>query len=314
MIPYRTWVPGALLLVFALWVPVPAAARPGPLLLWEVGRCTAGPSFVFAILHSEDPRVTEQVSAVLPALRRSGRLAMEVVPNQASLTLLQAASYFTDGRSLDSILGARLFSATQRRMSRYGVTPDLLARMQPWAVVATLSLPRPSTGVFQEMLLYWRAAEAGVPTVALEQVPEEIALFAGLPRALQTRLVRATVEHYGAGLRALDTLRGAYLAGDLPALDRLQADYPTFREDPEAAAAFREILEHNNRRLVRRLLKRFHQGPLFAAITALNLPGPNGVLQGLEAGGCSLTRVPLGGAATQVRSVRPLADTSGFGK
>jgi uncharacterized protein YbaP (TraB family) len=284
---------GPVLLFAAVTGPGWAATASGPPLLWRVAGCTPGPSYVFAILHSADPRVTTLPRPVRAALNASARLVMEVLPTSATLTVLSAESFDPDepGRAgLASRLGPGLFAATARRIAPYGVSADLLRHMRPWAVVATLSLPRPSAGMFQELVVYLRAHEAHKPTSALLDPGSQIALFEKLPARVQVALVRAVVRRHGAALRAIAEQRRAYRAGDLPALARLRADYPTFRGDPVAARAFRALLRRIAHRVVVRLLPQLRAGSRFATVTAINLPGPDGVLHGLRAAGCTLQR------------------------
>jgi uncharacterized protein YbaP (TraB family) len=284
---------GPVLLLVAVAGPGWAVAASGPPLLWRVAGCTPGPSYVFAILHSTDPRVTALARPVRAALNASARLVMEVLPTPATLTVLGAESFDPDGPGrvgLASRLGPGLFAATAQRIAPYGVTTDLLRHMRPWAVVVTLSLPRPRAGIFQELVVYLRAYEAHKPASALLDPGSQIALFEELPARTQVALVRAVVRRHGAALRAIAEQRRAYLAGDLPALARLRADYPTFRGHPVAARAFRALLRRIAHRVVRRLLPQLHAGSRFATVTALNLPGPDGVLHGLRAAGCTLQR------------------------
>ncbi|GEM_PF-6845298 len=264
-------------------------AAPAPL-LWRVTGCTPGPSYLFGILHSADPRVTALAPPVRRAIDDSRRLVMEVLPTPATLAVLGAAGFDAAGPGLPARLGPALFAATARRIEPYGVPKDLLRRMRPWAVVATLSLPPPRAGLYQEFVVYLYARARGKPAAALLDPEAQVARFERLPGARQVALVRAVVDRHGAAVRALAEQRRAYLDGDLAALARLRRDYPTFRHHPAAAAAFRALLRRTARREVPRLLAQLRAGSRFAAITAINLPGPDGVLAGLRAGGCTLRR------------------------
>lgn len=297
---------GLLLLVAAMCGPEISAAAAGRPLLWRVTGCSPGPSYVFGLLHSEDPRVTALPPPVLGALDRSARLLMAVLPTPTTLAVLGAESFAPTGAGLRARLGPGLFAATARRIAPYGVPRDLLRHMRPWAVVATLSLPRPRASLFQEFVVFLRARAAHKPAVALLDPTSEIAKFEALPERAQVALVRAVVRRRAAVGKGLTELRHAYVTGDLAALAKLRTQYPPFRGDPVAARAFRTLLRVTARRLVPRLLRQLRGGSRFAAITALNLPGAHGVLQGLRAGGCTLQRVGTTQAAVEAyRSPAP---------
>ncbi len=119
---------GPVVLLVAVTGPGWAATVSGPPLLWRVAGCTPGPSYVFAILHSADARVTTLPRPVRAALNASARLVMEVLPTSATLTVLSAESFDPDGpgrTGLASRLGPGLFAATACRTRRgyRGPTP-----------------------------------------------------------------------------------------------------------------------------------------------------------------------------------------------
>ena len=61
--------------------------------------------FLLGTVHSDDPRVLNFSEQFIDALKSSDRFAMELVPNQPTLTRLMDFMHYSDGSTLVSRIG-----------------------------------------------------------------------------------------------------------------------------------------------------------------------------------------------------------------
>lgn len=251
-------------------------------LLWKVERPGDAPSYVFGTMHSTDVRVLSLPAAVRAALARSRSLTLEVDLNADTVERMRAAMRYRDGRELASVVGEALYRRCVRLMEEYGVGEARVRHMKPWAVLLTLSMPRPEGREFLDLRLYRQARQAGKPVYGLERGEEQVGYFEDMSRADQIALLRETVENHASLPRMFDELVRAYLAHDLAALSAINARYLE-ADDPALARRFMERLVYGrNRLMVRRMQPRLREGQAFIAVGALHLPGRDGILHLLE--------------------------------
>jgi len=186
------------------------------------------------------------------------------------------------------------------------VPPDWVARMKVWAAMMTLSVPPPRTGLFMDFSLSLRAAGAGLEVVGLETLEQQLSFLENMPEEQQLALLDQALDEYGRVTEVHDQMVESYLAGDLQALSR-QVDEQLAELAPEARRYFMaEGIAARNQRMLEALLPLLAEGQVFAAVGALHLPGPAGLIAGLRRQGYQLSPLSLpfsaaqgGGQATQ---------------
>lgn len=273
-------------LLMGLCLPAWAGAAQG--VLWQVTRPGLVPSYLFATVHLEDPRILDLPSAVRTALARARSLTLEVDLEPANIDSLRRAMYFRDGRSLATVLGPQLFSRVLPLLARYGVNEAQAQAMKPWAVLTTLSMPPPRTGLFLDYALYQSARRAGKPVYGLEGMDEQIAYFNTMPLTDQRALVRDAVQQYAALDDMLAQMRQAYLARDLDALAAINRRFQR-GSDPALMQRFMtRFITERNRLMAERMQPHLREGGAFVAVGALHLPGPQGLIALLRARGYRL--------------------------
>ena len=199
--------------------------------------------------------------------------------------------YFADGRNLRSVLGEPLYRDSVRLMAQYGIGEAQVETMKPWALLATLSTPRPENGVFLDLALYRNAVDQGKPVYGLERIEEQIGYFDAMPQADQIALLKDAVYHHDRLPAMFDELLNAYLARDLDALMRINERY-LHEGDAQLAARFMvRFVDQRNRLMVERMQPRLREGRAFVAVGALHLPGPRGILRLLEQRGYRVSAV-----------------------
>ena len=91
--------------------------------------------------------------------------------------------------------------------------------------------------------------------------------------------------------RTFETMKAAYLAGDLDRLHAM-AEAQTAGADPALMALFEDrLIDARNRRMVERLAPHLARGGTFVAVGALHLSGEAGILNLLAKDGWQVRRV-----------------------
>ncbi len=261
-----------------------ASAQPGGFtqgLLFEIAVDGVAPSYLFATIHSEDPKVIQLPPPVQAAFDRAQGFVMEAIPDGDAAVKSMSLMAYADGRSLEQVLPADLYEQTLRVMASRGMSEEAIRNFKPWALVATLSTPPSATGEFLDMRLYRAAVSQGKPTAGLETMEEQIALLDGLSEADQVTLLRETLATYPELGGVFRRLVAAYVRRDLSTLVQLSDMYSRWGS-PELAERFqRTAIDERNQRMAERMRPLLAKGGQFIAVGALHLPGPGGLLQRL---------------------------------
>ena len=251
-------------------------------LLFEIRRETVPVCHVFGTIHSEDPRVLDLPPEVREAFEGADVFVMEVIPDAQAIIRSMVTMVYTDGRTLEEVIGPDLYARSLDALSGLGMTEEAVKDFKPWAVVTLLSVPRADTGEFLDMSLYRAALADGKEVVGLESIDEQLAVFDDLALEDQVALLKETLAIRDRLPQVFEHLLQAYLDRDLAGLLRLSDEYLR-GGDPGLADRFEDAaLNVRNVRMARRLPDMLDQGGCFVAVGALHLPGPGGILQRLR--------------------------------
>ena len=260
-------------------------------LLWRVERAGVTPSYLFGTMHSDDPGVVKLPTPVQQAFDQAQSVTLEVVLDPRSLLAMTSALLMTDGNTLESLIGGRLYERTLEVMDARGIPEILVANMKPWAVAVTLMTPLGNNGVVLDHVLYQDAVAAGKKVHGLETVAEQVGLFDGLSRKDQITLLEDTLDNLDTVAQMLDELQAAYLDRDLKRL--MELNEASMRDsDPLLAETFnRKVIVERNYSMAERMQPRLREGQQFIAVGALHLAGKEGLLNLLVERGYRLSRV-----------------------
>jgi uncharacterized protein YbaP (TraB family) len=251
-------------------------------LLFEVAIDGVAPSYLFATMHSDDPRVIRLSAAVQAAFDDADGFVMEAVPDDGAIAKSMSLMSYSDGRSLQQVLPLDLYQATVEVMATRGMSEEAIRAYKPWALVMLLSTPPAATGEFLDLRLYRAALAQGKSTVGLETLEEQLGLLDGLSEADQVALLRAALATYPELREVFQRLVAAYVRRDLSALVQLSDMYSRWGS-PQLAERFRRTaIDDRNRRMAERMRPLLAEGGRFVAVGALHLPGPGGLLQRLS--------------------------------
>jgi hypothetical protein len=216
---------------------------------------------------------------------------MEAIPDSEAIIRSMVTMVYTDGRSLEEVVGGALYAETVEAMANLGMPEEAIKDFKPWAVVTLLSVPPAKTGEFLDLRLYKAAVASGKDVFGLESIEEQLAVFENLTQREQVALLRETLDVREELPAVFERLIGAYLERDLDQLLRLSDEYLR-GGDEELAKRFRvSALDVRNERMVERMDSYLADGDCFIAVGALHLPGRDGILNRLRGAGYQVERL-----------------------
>jgi len=261
-------------------------------LLWKIKKDDSADSYLFGTMHISDSRVIKLLSVLQPALKESDVFAMEVVLDDAAQIAISNASLFADDELLQDYIDDLQLSRINSIMYQYyGVDPNEVNKMKPWAVMATLSSPPPQNNkTVLDLEIRNLAREFGHKVVGLETIEEQIDALSGMPMSDQLWLLNKSINDFESSIRLWETMIENYLQRDLQAL--MLEQEALMDDTTEIDDRFMEkLVDQRNIKMTERLIALIQNGSVFAAIGALHLPGEKGVLHLLEKAGYQVSPV-----------------------
>jgi uncharacterized protein YbaP (TraB family) len=253
-------------------------------LLWQIDKPGLTPSYLFGTIHSEDPRVTQLPSPVRSIFEKASSASFELMMDMPTMLEATGAMFFTGEQSLDKLIDKALYQSIVDAMRQHQLPAFMVNKLQPWAVVVTLSTPPMETGKFLDLLLYQKAQQLQIPTDGLETVKEQLAVFKSIPLADQITMLKDTVKNLKNMPTVFEKMHDLYLQRDLTKL--LKYSIEEMKKGSEnlslVEAFYKRVVDDRNIRMVERMEKHLKAGNAFIAIGALHLPGEKGVLKLLQ--------------------------------
>jgi uncharacterized protein YbaP (TraB family) len=247
-------------------------------ILWRIDGAATQPSYLLGTIHSDDARITTLPVTITNIFQQADSFSGEIDMDLPNLMQASQATLLPEGESLQQLLDSTLYQQTVQLLAAYGMPELVVQRMKPWAAAATLSLPRPQTGLFLDMLLYTQAAAQGKRVYGLETVSEQVGAMESMPRDLQIIMLRDAVAQHDQLDQIIEALINAYLQRDLNALESI-SDKAMQQGDARVAQLFTsQVVVNRNRRMLERMQPRLDEGNAFIAVGALHLPGKDGLL------------------------------------
>ncbi|HLF31373.1 MAG TPA: TraB/GumN family protein [Xanthomonadales bacterium] len=286
--------PLVLAVVLLAWYgSVAAQNEPDNALFWEISLGDQELGYLLGSIHSEDPRVLDYSETFMAQLTSCQVFAMEMVPDLPTLKRLTEYMHYADAATLEQTLGSERFSQVMDALSAYQVPMDWKSKMKVWAVMMTLSVPPPETGLFMDLSLSLRAAGAGLTVNGLETLDQQLSFLEHMPLDYQLALLDQALADHQRVDEVHRQMVDAYLTGDLSVVSRI-SDMQFAQLDANIRDYFMRLgISERNQRMAGKLGLMLQDSRVFAALGALHLPGPQGLLALLRAQGYSLKPLPL---------------------
>ncbi len=257
--------------------------------------------YIFGTVHILPPELDWQTSAISTALAESEIVYFEAdaISQEAQaqmMSLIPQLGLNQPGVTLSSLISEDAKGYMAQVAGRLGVSPEVLAAqvdpLQPWLASLTLAVTQiqargydPQSGV--EAQLTAVAQDAGKQFGYFETVEEQLRFFAEMPMELQIADFEVGIRQMVEEPDVLSNMVQAWAAGDLNYLDELFNDAMA---DSSPELYDRIIIQRNINWIPQIESALAGSDDAFIAVGAGHLPGPNGVLQLLEAEGHTVTR------------------------
>ncbi len=290
---HALWVWGVLTLP-AIAVPVcdaayiPVAEQPLNSMLYRIYDCEGHVSYVLGTMHSSDPAIIRTANNALPFLKEANIAWFEILSDPANE--MAAAQHMllapTAPKGLRDMLGDSDFAALTRifteKMPEFPV--KFLDRYKPWAAAILLqTIDIDMSGVVLDDYLQKQAVGARIKVKALENVKEQLGIFARLSQREQVAMLRESIEGAQENTQQSQQMVEHYKGGELRLLAEIARQSFAAMQDSNVSRKLEKwLVDDRNRAMVQRLLPSLQRGGAFVAVGALHLPGDAGLLQLLE--------------------------------
>jgi len=247
-------------------------------LLWEISSQSGKQSYLLGTMHSDDERITQLPADIRNAFDHSDSFSGEVMMDIGTITSMSKMMYFTDGRQLKDIIGEERYQKSTEYLMQYDVPDFMAAIMKPWAVATTLSLPKPKTGRFLDLMLFQDAMSQGKAVYGLESALEQMSVLDEMSEDDQITMLDEAIENFHRIPEIFQRFVTVYLNRDLKGLQNLNKELMAGSDQKIAEHFEKKLLVKRNYLMAERMQPRLKEGKAFIAIGALHLPGDEGVL------------------------------------
>lgn len=288
-----------------------AAAVPyGEGLTWEA---TRGDDrlVIVGTLHIFDPRHDPLVERLRPEVAAADLLMVEITAEGETAMnrrIVEDPSimYYEAGPALPDRLDPELWDRVAATARERGMPPFLLAKLRPWALMVSLSIPpcameglaAGERGLDHRLMAL--ADESGVPQASLEPYDTLVRIMNAAGEAAEIDLLRAALVPLDVQAEMLTATLEDYFAGATARTWAMSEEVMAFVPDLDEAAAgrigalmTRLLLDERNRAWIGEIeaAAETHDRIVVAA-GAAHLPGESGVLRLLEADGWTIRPLP----------------------
>lgn len=276
-------------------------------IFWRVEKAGTAPSHLFGTVHLTDERVHRLSPAVQAALSGARRLVLELddlspdamVQQIAKSPHLVSLMMYSDGRSLDQLLGGNDYATLSQALARSGVPAGAVGAFRPWIATLMLAISeceqhRMRAGLLSLDARLAKESEArGLKALGLETVASQLQAMAAVPEPDQVEVLKSTVRYYHRVDDFVETMVQLYQRRQLGALWPLQlALAEKAGVARQAFASYeRALLTTRNLGMRDAALSHLAEGRAFIAVGALHLPGKNGLVSLLREAGYTVTAI-----------------------
>jgi uncharacterized protein YbaP (TraB family) len=263
--------------------------QPNKTFLWTVASPTATVHLLGSV-HVASPDLYPLDSRIETAFQRAQTLVLEMSLDPASQVLagqkLASAGTYPAGDSIELHLDREVLELLQQRLKRSGASIDQMRSFRPWLAAVILTLAEiqrlgyhPGLGIDT---YFAGKAKDRKRIVALETIDEQVALFSGMPEAVQEAMLKEALTKLDELGELMKRAQSSWRRGDAKALDELMVA-PMQRDFPDV---FQRLFVDRNRRMATAIDEYLRTtGEYFVVVGSGHLIGPQGILELLQAKG-----------------------------
>ena len=258
-------------------------------LLWKIKSPEGQVNYLFGTMHSQDYAVSKFPPEVRLALVKNKTLILETIPNEEANQTFIDMMYFEGGQQLDQMLEAVLFAELKNWIADYGVEPEQLKYLKPWAAFSLIGRPKPVRAPTLESNLLRFAQQHMLKIESLETMQEILSALDGLLIEDQIIILKDTICNHDKIIRETKNLVDLYVNRDLAGL--VAFNKQAHHDEAVFDRFMQRILYDRNIRMLERVEMAFNRGNAFVAVGASHLADEKGLLQNLSKKGYRVTPV-----------------------
>lgn len=281
----------ALFLLIAVTVPQTALGEPA---IWKASRGEAT-IYIFGTIHLMNENVDWFSGDVKARFEAADTLILEVKgagnPGPNVQALVVQLGFYRPPLNLAEELGPELYQRVSETATGVGLPEPAVRSMKPWMAMLAITVTSatklgflPQYGV--DLTLEDAAEAAGKTVAGLETTEFQLRLFADLPADLQVAMLEATVDQLPELKDIFESMRDAWLAGEVEELGDIMNEGFAGMEEAEQI-----MLRDRNVRWVAQIDQLLNgEGTWFMAVGTGHLAGQYSFIDMLEEAGINITR------------------------
>lgn len=275
------------LLICCVFPVMQTAAQKKASLLWKVeGPGLSSPSYIFGTIHiipATDFRFSRAADSVF---NLSDKVVFEMDISDPALQLKVLKHMQMDsGITLRTLYTARDYQKIKSKTERMGLNLEPFQRFLPVIVQQNIILKTALGGETRsyELFLLDKARQAGKTIVGLETAEDQVKALKSIPLEKQAHMLKESVLRHGKSGKQLKKLIRLYKQEETEKMYNLTTKDKNMKEGSEALLAAR------NKAWVEKLRSLMAEGPVFIAVGAAHLGGPQGLVTLLKNEGYRVT-------------------------
>jgi len=259
--------------------------------IWKIESAKQKTSYLMGTMHVDDPGIWALFKKAQVFFDQSKRVCTEVKMDFETIAAEMKATFFSDGRTLRSVINNEEFYQLVIKIAEERGYPEpIIKNMKPFTLVFMLSMPKP-TGKMLDETIYHDAIRAGKISCGLETIEEHANVLNVFSMPDQIVMLRSTVERIDEVDEVYPVLLKTYLSRDLLALANL-VNNSLMLEDAKIEKIFlQKFLIDRNKIMVKRMIPHIEEGGSFFAVGAMHLTGSAGLLRLLSDQGYKVTPI-----------------------
>lgn len=277
------------LLLFVL-ISIAVHAQDAHTLLWKIsGKGMAQPSYIFGTIHlicPNDYLWTDKMEQSFKACRKA---CFEMDLDDSSVMTAAAVGFIDpSGKKIKDYYAPADYARLKKFMKdSIGMDMFMLQSMKPVALQSIISMRSVKCGnaVSYEETLMKKAKINDMEVIGLEPVSEQMNALDEMPSDTVAKELLESIDDFSSSKKEFAELITAYRSQDLQLL------YAKITGSKSLDGSINVLLNDRNKRWISRMTDKMRTGPVFFAVGAGHLAGPEGVLALLRKAGYTVEPV-----------------------